>query len=303
MSEDDQKSQTLTIAERQLRLEERRFQAERLERKADRTLKLKELALGTVVVAILGFSGGVLGAYIQSAANRDVEAKRNEITREIEARRNENLIEIEKLKAEATIKLERQRQDAAELLDRKKFETTLILKATEAPRREDQIRNLRFFVAAGFIQDPERKIENMDDRALPSTGEFLDVNLSPHLDGDGVWAIGFGRTLGVGPTTASITMEQAKQQYIDDMREASAAIDKLVRISLTVDQRDALVSLIWNIGPEAFAQSALLKVINDQNKAKIPEAWRALAKGASGEIPGLRLKRERELVLWMGPKY
>jgi len=82
--------------------------------------------------------------------------------------RNEQ-IAIEELKVKGNIDLEKQKQDAAERLDRAKFETTLILKATEAARREDQIRNLKFFLTAGFIRDPENKIANMSEAAYPSS--------------------------------------------------------------------------------------------------------------------------------------
>jgi len=91
------------------------------------------------------------------------------ITRDVEKEKNQALLEIEKLKEEATIQLEQKKQDAVERLDRAKFETTLILKATEAPNREDQIRNLKFFLNAGFIRDPDNKIAKMDDTAYPSS--------------------------------------------------------------------------------------------------------------------------------------
>jgi S1-C subfamily serine protease len=78
------------------------------------------------------------------------------------------MLAIEDLKAKANIALEKQKQDAAERLDREKFETTLILKATEAASRQDQIRNLKFFLNAGFITDAEGKIAKMDEGAYPS---------------------------------------------------------------------------------------------------------------------------------------
>jgi hypothetical protein len=100
----------------------------------------------------------VVGGIIQGSVTRDVESGKNQA-----------LLSVEKLKAEANIALEKQRQDAAERLDRAKFETTLILKATEATKREDQIRNLKFFLNAGFIHDEDGKIARMDEAAYPST--------------------------------------------------------------------------------------------------------------------------------------
>ena len=82
--------------------------------------------------------------------------------------RSQALISVERLKAQAGIDLEVQRQKAAEKLDRVKFETTLILKAIEAAKRDDQIRNLKFFINAGFISDDEGKIAKIDEGAYPT---------------------------------------------------------------------------------------------------------------------------------------
>ena len=141
------------------------------ERRADRELKRHEIevnrgrgftftsAQATIAAAALALLSAVLGGLIQGAITRDVEKGKNQA-----------LLEIEKLKDEATIQLEQQKQDAAERLDRAKFETTLILKATEAANREDQIRNLKFFLNAGFIRDPDNKIAKMDDFGIPIFG-------------------------------------------------------------------------------------------------------------------------------------
>jgi S1-C subfamily serine protease len=48
------------------------------------------------------------------------------------------------------------------------WQAALILKATDTPKREDQIRNLKFFIEAGFIRDPDSKIAKMPEDAFPS---------------------------------------------------------------------------------------------------------------------------------------
>jgi hypothetical protein len=97
------------------------------------------------------------GGLIQGWFNRDVEADKNR-----------SLITIETRKVDANIALEKQKQESTEKLERAKFETELIMKAIEAPKREEQIRNLKFFLTAGFISDPGGKIANMNESAYPS---------------------------------------------------------------------------------------------------------------------------------------
>jgi hypothetical protein len=53
-------------------------------------------------------------------------------------------------------------------LARQEFETKLILKAIETPDRQEAIRNLQFFLSAGFIQDKEGKIANLGINQYPS---------------------------------------------------------------------------------------------------------------------------------------
>lgn len=149
---------------------ERRYKLLELkERRADRELKRQELqgllgrgikltsAQATVAASALALFSALIGALIQGVMTRDVEAGKSQA-----------LIEVEGLKATANIELEKQKQDAVERLDRAKFETTLILKATESPKRDDQIRNLKFFLDAGFIRDPDGKLAKMDVEAYPS---------------------------------------------------------------------------------------------------------------------------------------
>ena len=132
------------------------FRAKELEAAGGRGLQLST-AQATVAAGLLALISGVVGGAIQALTTRDVESGKNAA-----------LVKIEEVKANAGVALEQQKQKAAERLDRVKFETTLILKATESPDRDEQVRNLKFFLNAGFITDPEGKIARIDERQYPS---------------------------------------------------------------------------------------------------------------------------------------
>lgn len=148
----------------------RRFRLLELkDRRDDRALKKLEIessagrgirftsAQATVAAALLALASAVAGGWMQSAMTRDVEANKNLA-----------LVEIERLRAEASINLEKQKQDFEERIKKAEFETSLIVKAIEAPKREDQIRNLKFFLNAGFIDDEDGKIAAIKESDLPS---------------------------------------------------------------------------------------------------------------------------------------
>lgn len=82
--------------------------------------------------------------------------------------------------------------------------------------------------------------------------------------GNEPWTIGIGHTGGVKPGD-TCTMAQALHWLAEDVGEAESAIGRLVKVDLTQDQFDALVSLIFNIGARNFANSTLLKMVNAGN--------------------------------------
>lgn len=112
-----------------------------------------------------------------------------------------------------------------------------------------------------------------------------------------VWTIGYGHTAGVAPGDA-ISEEQAEQLLRADLRTAEAAVARLVRVELTGGQFGALVSLVFNIGPGAFARSTLLRKLNagDYTGARDQFAVWRISKGRVSD--GLVARRQQEVALW-----
>src|SRR5262249_23709160 len=141
---------------------------------------------------------------------------------------------LEQAKLDGTLALEKQKQQAADKLDEKKFETTLILKAIDTPDREAQVKNLRFFVRAGFVADPGNKIEKMPLEDLPiqtstsvSSADFTGID--PQL-------VDFLKSVS--------SSEKPDPSYI---RLAQLQIPEIVHVPLNQNQTFALTSLIYSI--------------------------------------------------------
>jgi hypothetical protein len=154
--------------EADLEIRQAELQEKRAQRETDTELKRTELELAagrglrfttaqaSVAAAILALIGGAIGGIVQAWVSRDVAASNNTA-----------LIEIEKIKANANI-----------ALDRQKFETSLITKATESGNPQERIRNLRFYLKAGFLTDPDEKIANMNVEDAPSSPNSVTAALS-----------------------------------------------------------------------------------------------------------------------------
>lgn len=91
---------------------------------------------------------------------------------------------------------------------------------------------------------------------------FESYRAEPYLDSGGLLTIGYGHLVRKHHPIASLTREQAETLLAQDLRVAEAVVKRLVKVKLSQEQFSALVSLIYNIGPSAFAESTLLKRLN-----------------------------------------
>jgi len=86
-----------------------------------------------------------------------------------------------------------------------------------------------------------------------------------YQDTRGIWTIGVGHT---GPEVVKGLVWTAKQvtdALRADVATAEKAINGGVKVVLTHNQFDALVSFIFNVGVGAFTRSTMLKLLNQGN--------------------------------------
>lgn len=77
----------------------------------------------------------------------------------------------------------------------------------------------------------------------------------------GVWTIGYGHTGNVQPGE-HWSHAHALRVLVKDCRWAAAAVDSQVKYKLTVRQRMALISFVFNLGANILPGSNLLKALN-----------------------------------------
>lgn len=127
---------------------------------------------------------------------------------------------------------------------------------------------------------------------------FEGTETTAYADAVGVPTICTGSTKGVylGQTA---TLQECEERLEEDVTYAGAAIRKGVHVKLTQGQYDALVSLVFNIGPGAFSRSTLLKRLNDgQCHTAADEFLRwKYAKGKA--LRGLLKRRQAERELFI----
>jgi len=86
--------------------------------------------------------------------------------------------------------------------------------------------------------------------------------LRPYRDSVGVWTDGWGNTHGVIPNGPPITQAKADADLVKHLEAFEAAVNNAVKVPLTQNQFDALVSFAYNVGTGAFSSSTMVKRIN-----------------------------------------
>ncbi len=172
---------------------------------------------------------------------------------------------------------------------------------------------LRFTLAKTFIIAPPDKVPpevmeigtrggmTINQDGLNLIKSFEGLYLDAYIDPVGIPTIGYGhiKDVEVGMT---ITEAQAEEFLRQDLADAEVAVSSdIVQVSLNENQFSALVSFTFNVGSQAFADSTLLRHLNQGEFQGAADQFTVWNKGDGGqELPGLTRRRNAERALFLG---
>lgn len=137
----------------------------------------------------------------------------------------------------------------------------------------------------------------ISDEGLALLKRFEGCKLTAYQDGGGVWTIGYGSTDGVreGQT---ISQSEADEKLETDVEDHDIT-DLLEGAETSQNQFDAMTSLAFNIGIDAFAGSSVLKRHKEGNYPRAADCFLLWKYDNGVVVPGLLKRRnaERELYL------
>lgn len=126
------------------------------------------------------------------------------------------------------------------------------------------------------------------------------VELKPYLDGGGVPTVCVGHTSSVD--MRKIYTHKECYGLLDvDMLVAAKAVDRLVKVPLTDNERIAYISFVFNVGSGAFAKSTMLKLINDQKFIAACEQFDRWVYDNGVKVKGLANRRRIEKAKCLEP--
>ncbi|WP_145525878.1 lysozyme [Yersinia rohdei] len=132
------------------------------------------------------------------------------------------------------------------------------------------------------VEEGERLTGYKDSRGIPTVG----VGHTGVVD---------GKPVAVGMV---ITKDKSSELLRSDLAWVEKAIATNVKVPLTQNQYDALCSLIFNIGPTAFANSTVLKRLNAGDYKGAADAF-LMWKKAGNDLNILLPRRQRERSLFL----
>lgn len=93
--------------------------------------------------------------------------------------------------------------------------------------------------------------------------------LVSYQDSVGVWSVGVGHTGRASPPPVhggmTITNAQADAFLSADLKPFEDAVNQAVKVPITQNEFDALVSLAFNIGARGFAGSSVVRQLNEEH--------------------------------------
>ena len=149
----------------------------------------------------------------------------------------------------------------------------------------------------------KKQSNNLSDNGMKLLEQFEGLRLEAYLDSASIYTIGYGtikypdgRKVKKGD---KITKAQAKEYKVHDLKEFESTVNTSVKVPLSQNQYDALVSLSYNIGSGAFKNSTLLKKLNSGDYKGAAEQFLVWNKVNSKRVQGLVNRREAERNLFL----
>jgi lysozyme len=166
----------------------------------------------------------------------------------------------------------------------------------------------------GELQCLEELTMRMSEKGRQLLSQWEGVRARVYNDSVGLPTIGVGHLLTAQERASGaiaiagqpvryangLTPVQVQQLLEQDLARFENAVSNCVTCELDQNQFDALVSLSFNIGPEAFRNSSLVKALNQGNYTDVPDEFRRWTNAGGVESRGLVNRRENEIKLWFG---
>lgn len=133
-----------------------------------------------------------------------------------------------------------------------------------------------------------KEVEGLELKGYPDPGT-----------GGKPYTIGYGHTGSDVYLGKIITEKEAEDLLVKDLKKFEDNLNKVVKVSLSQNEYDALICFMYNIGAGAFNSSTLLKKLNNNDREGASNEFKRWNKANGKILNGLVKRREKERLLFI----
>ena len=143
-------------------------------------------------------------------------------------------------------------------------------------------------------------MQNISSRGLNLIKQFEGLRLNPYHCPAGMRTIGYGHVIKEGEKLSQpLSEEQAETLLLQDVKGATHAVGRLIKVLLTQGQFDALVSFTFNCGAGALQRSTLRACVNREEHGQVPAELLRWCRACGRLSTGLTQRRMAEALLYI----
>lgn len=143
----------------------------------------------------------------------------------------------------------------------------------------------------------------ISDDGMALIKRFEGLRLQAYQDSVGVWTIGYGwtqpvagRKVGAGMAIDAATAERL---LVCGVAQFEQGVERLVAVTITQGQFDALVSFAYNLGLRALEKSTLLRRLNAGDRLGAADQFGRWVNAGGVRLDGLVARRAAERALFL----
>ena len=140
---------------------------------------------------------------------------------------------------------------------------------------------------------------NISQKGIDLIKNFEGCRLTAYRCPANILTIGYGHTGSDVSTGQKITQEQAEKLLKSDLLVHCNNVSRLVKVPLTQNQFDALVSFEFNVGYGNFASSTMLKLLNQKKYREAAAQFDRWVYANGKVLAGLVKRRAAEKTLFL----
>lgn len=129
---------------------------------------------------------------------------------------------------------------------------------------------------------------------------FEGLRLDAYWDSyGGVWTIGYGHTGHDVNQTTHWSQQQADEALAKDLKSFESSLAQEIKVSISQNMWDALMSFIYNLGAGCLANSSMLALINEEKFEDAATHFNSYVYAGGVALPGLITRRASEKKLFL----